>query len=73
MFFKIMMFFLGVFMCSLSLLFMILYLNLLSLGYKFGELVNFISKEWECYLIIPGLILIIFSLKKGKKNNDLCI
>ena len=48
--------------------YIILYLNLLTIGYNFFEYVNFIIRRLECLIFILGIILIILSifLKGGK-------
>lgn len=65
---KIVLFVMGVLFCSLSLSFIVLYINMINLGYSFFEFVNFIIRRWECYLFVVGVILIIFSFKKGKQS-----
>ena len=42
--------------------YVILYLNLLTIGYNFYEYVNFIFSRFECYLIFVGFIILILSL-----------
>ena len=69
---KILMFIIGFTMCSLSLTFLFLYLNILNLGYSFIEFINFIIKKWELYLFFVGIILMIISLRK-EKINDICL
>lgn len=46
-------------------LYMISYLNLLSIGYNFWEYVKFISSKVECWFFVFGFILIWISLGKG--------
>ena len=54
--------------------FLILYLNLLTIGYNFVFYVNFIIRRLECYYSIIGLIIIILVLTiKGDKKNELYI
>lgn len=54
--------------------FLILYLNLLTIGYNFLFYVNFIIRRIECYYSIIGLIIIILALTiKGDKKNELYI
>lgn len=54
--------------------FIILYLNLLTLGYNFQFYVNFITRRLECYYAPIGLIIIILTLiNKGDKKNELYI
>lgn len=56
----------GILLTGFSLTFIIIYINLLSIGYTFINYVNYISRRWECLLIIPGVLLIIYALRKGK-------
>ena len=42
--------------------FIILYLNLTTMGYNFLEYVNFIIRRVECYFSIIGFIIIILSI-----------
>ena len=42
--------------------FIILYLNLNTMGYNFLEYVNFIIRRVECYFSIIGFIIIILSI-----------
>lgn len=50
--------------------YMIIYLNLLSLGYNFSEYVKFISRRIECLNAIIGIILMLIILfTKGGKNE----
>jgi len=52
--------------------YVILYLNLISLGYNFFEYVNFIFSRIECYFVIIGLIILILSIFiKGEKEYEL--
>lgn len=69
---KILMFLIGFILSSLSLTFIILYLNIINLGYTFISFVNFIIRRWEFYLLFVGIILMILSLRKDKKN-DICL
>lgn len=50
----------------------ILYLNLLTIGYNFQEYVNFISRRIECYLPPIGLIIMGLTINiKGAKKYEL--
>ncbi|CDB92181.1 putative uncharacterized protein [Clostridium sp. CAG:302] len=42
--------------------FIILYLNLTTMGYNFLEYVNFIIRRIECYFSIIGFIIMILSI-----------
>lgn len=50
--------------------FVILYLNLLTIGYNFFDYVNFIIRRVECYYTIIGLVIILITLfVKGGRNE----
>ena len=66
---KALLFILGFILSSLSLSFIILYLNILNLGYSFLEFINFIIRKWELYLLFIGIILMVISFRKGKSND----
>ena len=66
MLFKFLTLIMGILLTGFSLKFIIIYINLLSIGYTFINYVNYISRRWECLLIIPGVLLIIYALRKGK-------
>ena len=54
--------------------YVILYLNLLTIGYNFLEYVNFICSRVECYFVIIGLIILVLSIFiKGEKEYELYI
>ena len=51
--------------------FIILYLNLTTMGYNFVNYVNFISRRIECYYSIIGLIIMMLSIwLKGDKKDE---
>lgn len=53
-------------------IYIICYLNLMSLGYNLTEYVKFISKRFECLIGLIGLIiiiLVIFIPTKEEKNE----
>ena len=54
---------LGILSCSIGLMFWILYLNLLTLGYSFLNLVHFIISRGESILFFFGILLIFISWK----------
>lgn len=54
--------------------FIILYLNLTTIGYNFINYVNFISRRIECYFSIIGLIMMILSMSiKGDMKDEFYI
>lgn len=55
-------------------IYIISYLNLLTLGYNFFEYVKFIISRIECMLCVIGLIIIILVVYIPKEdNNELCV
>ncbi len=66
--FKIILFFLGIFLTSFGIFFTLIYTNLLTMGYSFGEFVKFIISTTEFYLIFLGLICLFISLERRKKK-----
>ena len=59
---------LGIFLTSIGLMFILLYTNLLTMGYSFLEFVYFISKRIECLFFIIGIILIMITVERWLKN-----
>lgn len=66
---KIFLFLLGFGLTVIGFIYIISYLNLLTIGYNFLYYVNFIIRRIECLYSVIGLILIFISinLKKGDK------
>lgn len=61
-------FLIGFGLSIIGFMYIILYLNYLSIGLSIQEYLNLISKRGECYLAIIGLFIIsIVILKKEKK------
>jgi hypothetical protein len=54
-------------------LYIISYLNLMTMGYNFLEYVKFIISKVECWNFVLGFILIWFSIRKGNFKDELCI
>lgn len=50
-------------------LYIIIYLNLTTIGYNFSEYVNFIIGRVECWNFVIGLLIILLSLPKEDKNE----
>ena len=69
---RVLYFGLGIFFSSIGLMFCILYLNLLTLGYSFLNLVYFIIRRGECLLLLLGILFIIGSLE-GRKIYELLL
>ncbi len=69
---RILFFLIGLTLLTVGNIFLILYLNLLTIGYNFNYYIHFITRRIECYYSIIGLIIIILTLTiKGGKKNDL--
>lgn len=65
---RILIFLIGIILTSISLCFLIIYLNLFNMGYSFCEYVNFIIRRFEIICIIPGLFCLIISMIKRKEK-----
>ncbi len=61
---KIILLGIGILFLAISFFFMILYLNLFTLGYSFFDYVHFINSRIECLIFYIGIILVIVGLKK---------
>lgn len=69
---RVFLFLIGVVLCATGLCFMILYINILNMGYSFNNYVNFIIRRAECWIILFGIIFIFLSMLKRKElKNDL--
>lgn len=66
---RIIYFILGIIITSSALMYIVIYLNLLRMGYSMLDYVKYIVSSIECTKIFIGIILIILSLKKGRKNE----
>lgn len=53
----------------IGLLYIITYLNLLTIGYNFFEYVKFIISRIECWNVVLGFILIYLSMKEEEKHE----
>ena len=69
---RIFFFLVGFALLVIGLVFIILYLNLLTIGYNFSFYVNFITRRIECYYTIIGFIIILLTITiKGEKKHEL--
>ena len=69
---RIFFFLVGFALMVLGLSFIILYLNLLTLGYNLSFYANFITRRIECYYAPIGFIIMLLSLIiKGEKKDEL--
>ena len=62
--FRIILFILGFMLMVLGNFYIIMYINLISIGYNIFEYLEYIMSRIECYYLILGIILIIISFKK---------
>ena len=53
---------LGFFMSLIGGIYIITYLNLMTVGYNFLEYVNFIIRRTECIIFMIGMILMLLSI-----------
>ena len=69
MFFRVFLFLIGFGLTTIGFMYIIAYLNLLSIGYNFLEYVNFIIRRMECLNSVIGIILMTISITMGGKNE----
>ena len=69
---RIFFFLFGFGLMTVGFVYIILYLNILSIGYNFSYYVNFISRRVECYFVVIGFIILNLSIYiKGDKHYGL--
>lgn len=68
---RILIFLFGFGLTVIGLSYIIIYLNLLSIGYNFFEYVKFIIRRVECLNFFVGIILMMFSIFFKGGNNEL--
>ena len=66
---KVFLFLIGFGLTTIGLVYIISYLNLLTIGYNFLYYVNFIIRRIECLYAPIGLILIFISINIEKVEN----
>lgn len=66
---RFILFLIGFGLTTIGCVYIICYLNLLSIGYNFFEYVNFIIRRVECLNTFIGIIIIILSINIGGKNE----
>ena len=65
---KLLFYFIGIYLVSIGIVYLIINLNLLTMGYSFIEYVKFIISNIYFYYILVGILLIYMSvLRKDKK------
>ena len=69
MFFRFFLFLLGFGLTTIGFVYIICYLNLLTIGYNFIDFVNFIIRRIECLNSIFGIIIMYLSITIGGKNE----
>lgn len=70
---RIFVFLLGYALTVIGFIYIISYLNLMSLGYNFLDYVNFIVRRLECLYSVIGIILILISIYLPGGNYELYI
>ncbi len=75
MFIRFFLFLIGFGLTTIGFVYIICYLNLLSIGYNFFQYVNFIIRRIECLNAPIGIIIMILSLtiKRKDEMNELYI
>ncbi len=69
---RIILFILGLIMSSMGLSYIIMYLNLLVIGYSFIDYLIYIFTKLECIIFFVGYILLLLSIViKRRKENDI--
>lgn len=68
---KIFFFLIGFGLTTIGCVYIISYLNLLSIGYNFLEYVKFISRRFECIITLIGITIMFLTVYLGGKNNEL--
>lgn len=69
MFFRIICFFMGILFTVTGFVSLILYLNLLSIGYSFFEYVNFIIRRIEVLSLFIGMFMLFISIFYRRKDE----
>ena len=67
--YKILLFILSIICMSIGLFFIVLYLNLFTLGYSFFDFVKFIIMRVECLIFFLGLIFLFLSIGRLVRNE----
>ena len=70
---RIFFFLLGFGLTVIGFIYMISYLNLLTMGYTFLEYLLFISNRFVCIVAIIGFLMITCSIFKGGDKIDICL
>ena len=70
---RITIFLIGFGLSVIGFVFIISYLNLMTIGYNFGEYVNFIIRKPECIIGPTGLLLTFLSIYLPGGKNEIYI
>ena len=70
---RIILFLVGFGFSIIGFIYIIMYLNYLSIGYSFSNYLNLIITRIECLLAPIGLLLISIAIFKKGKINDVCL
>ena len=70
MFARFIIFLTGFGLTTIGFVYIILFFNYLSIGYNFWDYVNFIIRQFECYYVIIGIILMLAVIYGPGGNND---
>lgn len=70
---RVILFLLGYALTVIGLIYIISYLNILSIGYNFSFYVNFIIRRIECIYFVIGLIMMTLSIYLPGGHNELHI
>ena len=66
---KIFLFLIGFGLKTIGFVYIISYLNLLTIGYNFLQYVNFVIRRIECLNALFGIIIMFISISIGGKND----
>ncbi len=69
--FRFLIFLVGFGLSVIGLSYIIIYMNLFTIGYNFFDYVKFIIRRIECLNAVIGIIIMLISI--GGKNSELCI
>ena len=69
MFFRLFLFLFGFGLTTIGLIYIICYLNLLTIGYNFIDFVNFIIRRIECLNALFGIIIMYLAITIGGKHE----
>ncbi|MDD2181077.1 MAG: hypothetical protein PHW32_01775 [Bacilli bacterium] len=69
---RIFFFLIGFGLTIIGCVYIITYMNLMTIGYNFSEYVNFIIRRIECFYAVIGLLIIIVTIyMPGGKRDEL--